>query len=110
MDSTANLAPDYLLVSARIAAAIVAAGVDRASATPILATWARVICVPAGSGVKLPPAVAGLERTTSFRARSCPRIRIDAAIALIMAVGQQIVREAEQTGRIIYKDTGLLLW
>ena len=43
-----------------------------------------------------------------FPRKELPENKIDAAIALIMAVGQQIVREAEQTGRI-YKDTGLLL-
>ena len=60
MDSTANLARDHLLVQPAIAASVVAAGTDRSSATPLLATWARVVSVPAGSGVRLPPAV-GLE-------------------------------------------------
>jgi hypothetical protein len=61
MDSTANLARDHLLVQPSIAASVVAAGTDRSSATQILATWARVVSVPAGSGVRLPPAVVGLE-------------------------------------------------
>jgi hypothetical protein len=57
MDSTAKLARDRLLVQPSIAAFVVAAGTDRASATPILATWAKVISVPFGAGIRPRPLI-----------------------------------------------------
>jgi len=44
-----------------------------------------------------------------FPRKELPEHKIDAAIALIMALGQQIVRSADKT-QTIYKDTDLLLW
>jgi hypothetical protein len=56
----ANLTRDHLLALPSINAAVITAGTDRARATALLATWARVTSVPAGSSVRLPPAVVGL--------------------------------------------------
>jgi phage terminase large subunit-like protein len=44
-----------------------------------------------------------------FPRKELPEHKIDAAIALIMALGQQIVRSADKT-LTIYKDSDLLLW
>jgi phage terminase large subunit-like protein len=44
-----------------------------------------------------------------FPRKELPEHKIDAAIALIMALGQQIVRSADKTPTI-YKDSDLLLW
>jgi phage terminase large subunit-like protein len=44
-----------------------------------------------------------------FPRKELPEHKIDAAISLIMALGQQIVRSADQT-MTIYKDSDLLLW
>src|SRR6516164_324749 len=44
-----------------------------------------------------------------FPRKELPEHKIDAAIALIMALGQQIVRSADKT-MTIYKDSDLLFW
>ena len=44
-----------------------------------------------------------------FPRKELPEHKIDAAIALIMAVGQQIVRSADKTPTI-YRDSDLLFW
>jgi hypothetical protein len=40
---------------------VAAAGDDAASAAAITGSWNRVVSVPLGSGVRMPPAIAGLE-------------------------------------------------
>ena len=45
-----------------------------------------------------------------FPRKELPEHKIDAAIALIMALGQQIVRSAKDSLPTIYRDHDLLLW
>jgi hypothetical protein len=56
MTDTANLARDHLLVQLSINASVVAAGTDRVSAT-LLATWAKVISVLFGAGIRPRPLI-----------------------------------------------------
>jgi phage terminase large subunit-like protein len=45
-----------------------------------------------------------------FPRKELPEHKIDAAIALIMALGQQIIRSAQESLPTIYRDHDLLLW
>jgi hypothetical protein len=60
VERTANLALSELSTPI-IRQDIAARGDDAASATPLTGSWNRVVSVPLGSGVRLPPALAGLE-------------------------------------------------